>query len=204
MHLGGDLGAHADRVAVELHRCGFSHRITILCPVMRLSARSVRRVRPITRTMIASQPMNRLGARTTTSSRPSSIWASGAAGCRPGGSRRCRRRRSAPGTLELAVVDADLHPHRREPQRLDAGDEVGEPADLLLQVVVDAGHDLGVHAEPGHDQEAGLGRSFGAGSVGDLLGELFGRGGLSRCGRRGQHRLRLRLVDARQRMWRPS
>ena len=47
--------------------------------------------------------------------------------------------------------------HGRVARRLDAGDEVGEPADLLLEDVVDTGHDLGVHAEPGHHQEAGVG-----------------------------------------------
>ena len=33
--------------------------------------------------MIASQPMKRFGASTTTSSRPSSIWASGSSGMPP-------------------------------------------------------------------------------------------------------------------------
>ena len=63
--------------------------------------------------------------------------------------------------LELAVVDRDLHLHRGIARGLDAGDEVREPADLLLELVVDAVHDHGVHAEPGHHQEAGVGAGVG-------------------------------------------
>ena len=49
-------------------------------------------------------------------------------------------------TVKRSVIDADPHSHGGEAERLDAGNEVREPAHALLEVVVDAGHDLGVHA----------------------------------------------------------
>ena len=106
--------------------------------------------------------MNRFGAMTTTSSRPSSIWASGSSGmppCRkptlPTTTVRARNFLTSPSSTEIWTF------MRREPGRLDAADEVREPADLALELVVDAGHDRGVHAETGHHQEGRVGARVG-------------------------------------------
>ena len=56
----------------------------------------------------------------------------------------------------LAAVDGDLHLGDREHQRLQRRPDVGEPADLRLDVLVDALHDRGVEAHAGHHHEVGV------------------------------------------------
>ena len=57
---------------------------------------------------------------------------------------------------ELAAVDGDLDPDGGEHQRLQGREDVGEPADPLLDVLVDALHDRGVEAHAGHHHEVGV------------------------------------------------
>ena len=64
--------------------------------------------------------------------------------------------RAGPVGGRLAAVDRDLHLRHREHQRLQRRPDVGEPADLLLDVLVDALHDRGVEAHAGHHHEVGV------------------------------------------------
>ena len=57
---------------------------------------------------------------------------------------------------ELAAVDRHLDPDGGEHQRLQRREDVGEPADPLLDVLVDALHDRGVEAHAGHHHEVGV------------------------------------------------
>ena len=58
--------------------------------------------------------------------------------------------RAGPVLGELAAVDGDLDAYGGEHQRLQGRQHVGQPADPLLDVLVDALHDRGVeaHARP--------------------------------------------------------
>ena len=54
------------------------------------------------------------------------------------------------------LVDGDLDPHDRRHHRLHARQHVGEPADLRLDLLVDALHDRGVQPHARHHQEVGV------------------------------------------------